>query len=270
MDRWVWLLSAGLAACAVGGGDAGGPDAGGDANAPSDSGSDAAPPSDSGKGDGGADAAVDAPIEAGVAVLQVNEVGPNVASSADLIELFAKTGGDIGGITIEQDITTEVTLATLPTLHVAAGDYVVVHLNAPTGVTTETTTKADCSNAACYAGAWDVVGGTTGITFSGRVILARAPNAGAIQDGVAFYNSGSASPATFYEQVEALQDAGAWLPASCSGNPCSSNALAQGVSANWNGTGTTTAKSIARTTNQDTSTASDWAVGTSSFGATNP
>jgi len=268
MVRRVWFASALVAACAVGGGADSG-DAGPDAIAPpKDAAADASGPADS----GAADAPVaDAPVEtgSGVAVLQVNEVGPNIASSLDLVELLAKTSGDVGGITIEQDITTKVVLATLPTLVVSAGDVIIVHLNAGAGVTDESASKTDCADATCFSGAWDVIGGTTGITFSGRVLLARGPDAG-IQDGVAFYNSSGTSPATFYQQVEALQDAGAWLPASCSGNPCSTNGLAQGISADWAGTGTTKAKSVARTTNQDTNTASDWAVGASSFGATNP
>ena len=227
-------------------------------------------PVDSGsKTDAGLDVAVDSPSSTN-ATLQVNEVAPNVAGSADLIELEAVTGGDIGGITIEQDITTKVVLATLPSVVVTTGDFIVVHLNAPGTVATETTSKTACSDPACYSGAWDVVGGTTGITYSGRAILTRTPDAGTIQDGVAFYNSAAASPATFYAQVEALQDAGAWLPANCNGNPCNTNALAQGISANWAATGTTIAKSVARTGNADTNKAADWVVGTSSFGATNP
>ncbi len=205
----------------------------------------------------------------GFASLQVNEVAPNVTGSTDLIELLAVTGGDIGGITVEQDITTALTLATLPSLVVATGDYIVVHLNAPVTVTDETASKTDCTGIGCYSGAWDIVGGATGITYSGRVIVTRGADAG-VQDGVAFYSSSAISPATFYQQVEAIQDAGAWLPTNCGGNPCSTNALAQVISVNWVSAGMSSAKSIARTANADTNKLADWALGTSSFGLTNP
>ena len=264
----VVALAGSVAACAVATAmQDGGVDAGSDVAQP-DATADA--PVKDAAGDA-TDAANDSAAEAAssFASLQVNEVAPNITANADLIELYAVSGGDIGGITVEQDISTSLVLATLPSITVATGDFIVVHLAASGGVTTETTSKTGCTAAACYPGAWDVVGGSTGITYTGRVLLARGPDAG-IQDGVAFYNSAAVSPATFYVQVEDLQDAGQWLPANCSGNPCSTNALAQGISANWAGTGTTTAKSVARAGNADTNTKADWAVGTSSFGATNP
>lgn len=207
---------------------------------------------------------------AGVAILKINEVNPNITSSLDLIELRASVGGAIAGITLEQDLTTKVVLATLPAITVAAGDLIVVHLTPPVGVTDETATKATCVNAACYSGAWDVRGGTTGITYSGRLLVLRAPNS-TILDGVAFYRMGTASPGTFFGELMALQGAGAWLPANCGGNPCNTNLLAESISADWNGTGTAaTGASVARKANVDTDKAADWAVGVHSFGLTNP
>lgn len=206
---------------------------------------------------------------AGVAILKINEVNPNVTSSLDLIELRAAVGGSTAGITLEQDITSKVVLATLPAITVLAGDLIVVHLTPPAGVTNETSSKTSCANAACYTGAYDVAGGTTGITFSGRVLVVRAPNS-TITDGVAFYRSGAVSPAGFPAELMALQTAGHWLPANC-GGPCNTVPLAEGISADWNGTGTAaTGASVARKANADTDKAADWAVGTHSFGLTNP
>ena len=54
-----------------------------------------------------------------------------------------------------------------------------------------------------------------------------------VAPNVAFYRSGTTSPATFFDRVEALQDAGQWSPSNCAGNPCNTNALAQGISFNW-------------------------------------
>lgn len=207
---------------------------------------------------------------AGVAILKINEVNPNITSSLDLIELRAAVGGATAGITLEQDITTKVVLATLPAITVATGDLIVVHLTPPAGVTDETASKATCVNAACYAGAWDVRGGTTGITYSGRLLVVRAPNS-TILDGVAFYRMGTTSPAGYPAELMALQGAGAWLPANCGGNPCNTVLLAESISADWNGTGTAaTGASVARKGNADTDKAADWGVGVHSFGLTNP
>ncbi len=158
-------------------------------------------------------------------------------------------------------------LATLPALTVSKGDLIVVHLGATTA-TTETTTQTDCTDTSCYAGAWDVAGGTTGVTYSGRVLVVRGPNS-TIQDGAAFYTG--TPPAAFSQNVMSLQSAGAWLPADCSGNPCNTNTLAETVSVVWTGCGTgASGSSVARKANADTNYAADWAVGSSSFGATNP
>jgi len=112
------------------------------------------------------------------------------------------------------------------------------------------------------------VGGTTGITYSGRVLVVRGPNS-VIQDGAAFYTG--TPPSTFYQNVMSLQSAGAWLPADCSGNPCNTNTLAETVAVVWTGCGSSASgSSVARKANVDTSYAADCAVGSSSFGATNP
>ncbi len=203
-----------------------------------------------------------------VATLQLNEINPNIGSSLDLVELLAVTSGNIGGITLEQDIGAKTVLATMPSLTVAKGDLVVVHLGATTA-TTETSTQSDCSDASCYPGAWDVKGGASGITYSGRVIVVRAPNNGSIQDTAAFYTS--TPPSGFSTDVMSIQSAGQWLPADCSGNPCNTNTLAETVAVVWTGCGTSaTGSSVARKANADTNFAADWAVGTSSFGSSNP
>lgn len=202
-----------------------------------------------------------------VAHLQLNELNPNIGSSLDLIELYALTAGSVNGITVEQNISGPVVLATLPNLTVAAGDLVVVHLGA-TAATTETASKTDCSDPSCYAGAWDVKGGSSGITYSGRVLVVRAPDT-SIQDGAAFFTG--TPPSGFYADVMSLQAAGQWLPADCSGNPCNTNTLAEGISASWTSCGTTpSGASVARKANTDTNFAADWAVGTSTFGSSNP
>jgi hypothetical protein len=202
-----------------------------------------------------------------VAVLQLNEVSPNITGSLDLVELLALSGGRTTGITVVQNISSPTVLATLPNITVAPGDLIVVHLGATTA-TSETTTRADCGDPSCYPGAWDVKGTTTGITYSGRVLVVRAPDT-TIQDGAAFYTS--TPPAGFAADVMSLQAAGAWLPADCAGNPCNTNTLAEGVSVSWTGVGSTaTGASVSRKANADTNFAADWAVGPSTFGSSNP
>lgn len=219
------------------------------------------------------DAASDAsPVDAGtgVAILQINEVNPNLAGSIDLIELHVVTGGSTAAITVEQDIGTKALLATLPAITVAQSDLIVVHLTPGIGVTNETTTKSACADASCYSGAWDVRGEAAGLTYSGRVVVVRAPNS-TLMDGVAFYRKGSASPGTFPAELTALQATKQWLPVDCGGVACSTNGLAEGIAADWAGCATTAAGlSAARKANVDTDRASDWLVGASSFGATNP
>jgi hypothetical protein len=200
--------------------------------------------------------------------LQLNEINPNITSSLDLVELLALTSGTINGITLEQDIGTKTVLATMPNITVTKGDLVVVHLGATTA-TSETSTQTDCTDASCYAGAWDVKGGSSGVTYSGRVIVVRSPNNGSIQDTAPFYTA--TPPSGFYSDVMSIQSAGFWLPADCNGNPCNTNTLAETVSVVWTGCGTSaTGNSVARKANADTNYATDWAVGTSSFGSTNP
>ncbi|HEX4513195.1 MAG TPA: hypothetical protein VH054_06650 [Polyangiaceae bacterium] len=262
----ILCASAGACAVATGSDDGGTSEAGNDDASTFDVKADVvdASANDAGK----IDAAPDAPASL-FASLQVNEVAPNVTNNEDIIELVATTGGSVLGISIEQDITTKVVFATLPDVTVAKGDIVVIHLNPPNGVATELTHQTDCASPSCYPNAWDIAGGTTAITYSGRLLLARGPDAG-IQDGVAFYRSGTSSPATFFDQVEALQDAGQWLPADCSGNACSTNALAQAISFNWAGLPATLVTTAARSGNADTNAAGDWKVGASSLGAPNP
>ena len=203
--------------------------------------------------------------------LRLNEVAPNITSSADLVELRVMAGGSVGGMTLQQDMSPPTVLATLPAATVATGDLIVIHLNPPVDVTSETTSKTQCVSAGCYPGAWDMAGGTTGITFSSRVLTIRAADS-AITDGAAFARPDATQPVAFPTNLQALQAASHWLPADCSGAPCTfvSVPTAIEVSANWTGASSSNGStSIGRTSNGDTDQNSDWAVGSSTFGALN-
>jgi hypothetical protein len=159
---------------------------------------------------------------------------------------------------------------------VAAGDVIVVHINDVNA--SETLAKAQfpaSSYASNYDTAWDFQGGTTGITFSSRLILIR-DNSGTIQDGVAFARTAGTPPAAYPGQLQTLQAFGPWLPADCGGAPCTttSTPTATEVSADWNDVPLTNATpsspSVRRISATDTNTKNDWAVGASSWGLPNP
>ena len=198
-------------------------------------------------------------------------MAPNITAGADLVELRVTAGGSVAGMTLQQDMSPPTVLATLPAATVASGDLIVIHLNPPVDVTSETTSKTQCVSASCYPGAWDMAGGTTGITFSSRVLTIRAADS-AINDGAAFASTGGTPPVAFPTNLQALQAASHWLPADCSGAPCTfvSVPTAIEVSANWTGASSSTGStSIGRTSNGDTDQNSDWTVGSSTFGALN-
>jgi hypothetical protein len=208
------------------------------------------------------------------ATVQINEVSPNLAGSADLVELKVLTGGSMNGIELRESPSSgTVTLATLPNVTVSAGDIVVVHLTPPGGVTTETSGKTACSDTACYAGAWDVAGTANSIVYSNKVLTVSSAN-GTVEDGVAFVRASSGSTsAGFQSDLGFLQSIGAWLPVNCGGSACTdaTTPTAIGISADWDGVGTlVTGNTTQRSGNADTNQAADWTVGAESLGAGNP
>lgn len=218
------------------------------------------------------------------ATLRLNELNPNISSAPathDLIELQVLTAGNLVGIQlVENLVANKVLLATLPNLEVAAGDIVVVHLDAdfadggPNLITNETTTKGDCTLPACYANAWDVSDtnhGQNGMTFSARVI-AMKDGTGAIMDGISWWKS-TGSRTGLAVETNALIDAGMW-PSCGAGTYCDSEDAAVAIAVDTlgvasNGTGPTIAR--IPEANANTHSAADWMLtdgGT--FGIVNP
>lgn len=211
------------------------------------------------------------------ATLRMTEVQPNMASSADMVELVVLTAGTVDGFQLQQDINAAVTLATFPNATVAAGDIIVVHINPPTGYVSETTGKTQfptSGTAINYDTAWDFGGGTTGITYSARLLLMKDA-AGNIQDAASFGRTDGTPPAAFPANLQALQATGQWLPVDCAGNPCSLTTVpsALDVSADWTGmptNATAASNTVHRITATDTNMRADWGVGTPTWGAPNP
>jgi len=216
----------------------------------------------------------------GVAVqaqLLLNEVNPNIAGSVDLVELRVTATGTTNGITLVQNPAPgsggSALLATLPGVQVAAGDLIVVHLNAPMGVITETTSQTQCGVPECYPGAWDFVGGTTGITFSDRVLALEAPG-GALMDAVPFAST-TVDQADYPANVQFIQAMGQWLPTDCGGQPCTymstPNVNDPLISAIWTGVSTTTVGiSIQHAPGPDNNMSADWSLAPGTWGLPNP
>src|ERR1041385_6097815 len=196
----------------------------------------------------------------------LNEINPNISSSHDLIELVAVTGGSVNGFTIQQGISSAVTLAALPQVNVSAGDIIVVHLVPATATgaapASETISKNEYAHAAYsanYDNAWDFHGGTTGLTYSNRVLLVK-DSAGTIQDAVPFTNNGG-SPAAFPGDVTTIQGQNFWHPSDCGGSPCSysSAPTVESIAVNWQGSSTTPNGNTAqRISGTDTDSNVDW------------
>ena len=205
------------------------------------------------------------------ATVLLTEVNPNLSS--DLVELKVLTGGSLSGIQLRQAPSSPapVILATLPALTVAADDLVVVHLTPPEEVMTETENKGQClDDTVCYPGAWDLAGGSTGITYSNQVLTVSSAS-GTVGDGVPFVQSSpGTTSAEFRSDLGFLQVLGQWLPVDCTGQPCTdaSTPTALGISANWDGVGAL--DSASRSGGTDTNQALDWAVAAQSFGQANP
>jgi hypothetical protein len=173
------------------------------------------------------------------------------------------------------------TLATFPSVVVAAGDLIVVHLNAATAAGaapgSETLAKneyASASFSANYDGAWDFHGGNAGLTNSNRVLRLESP-ASVILDAIAVVLSTAPTPpGAFPGDLQALQAAGLWLPADCNSMLCDygSTPSAIDISVDYLGAGTTpTGNTIARQLGLDTMQKSDWnAAGPHSLGLPNP
>jgi hypothetical protein len=213
------------------------------------------------------------------AQLMLTEVAPGITGGKDLVELVAVKGGSVADFTLT--LGANLVLATFPSIVVAPGDVIVVHLrpatapvDAPESETTSKSQFPESTYGANFNSAWDFIGNTNEIGYSQRVLRVRDAT-GVTQDGVPFYRSppaGGGVTNDFYPQLQALQEETQWLPANCSGAPCNDTSYprASEVSANWADLPTTRATSVRRVAVTDNQQASDWTVGPSSFGTHAP
>ncbi len=142
------------------------------------------------------------------ATLVINEVAPNEASSRDLIELYAVTAGTVNGLEIFEGGTS---VKVLPNTVVAAGDYLVVHINA--AGTDETTTKTQSADAGNIAGAWDFWSADTGLTGTDNAIILKN-SGGTILDACIFGNTSATwTGPTISTVIDPVITAGQWTKA---------------------------------------------------------
>jgi hypothetical protein len=226
---------------------------------------------DGGSGDGGT--VTDGGVKA---VLLINEINPNL-TGGDLVELKVVSGGTLNGIVLYELFAAQQALITFPDLAVQAGEVVVVHVGMLTPPANETnaTGKGGCTETFCYPDAWDLFGRTSGVSFSNRVIWIKNADA-TVEDAVPFLKSNltGAYPSAFPADLALIQAAGYWLPADCSGIPCTctnvSDCTATTVAVDWKDCGNTAAGlSVQRKTTADTNTKHDWYTGTGTFGLPN-
>jgi Cys-rich repeat protein len=214
------------------------------------------------------------------AVVRITEVQPNMANNMDLIELQVLTAGTTDGLVLQQDVNSPVVLLTFPDVTVAQGDIIVVHINEAAAYQSETTAKDQFPKSgtpANYDTAWDFKGGATGITFSSRILLVKDAG-GTIQDAVSFARTSGTPPGAFPGNLQAIQAAGQWMPADCTGAPCTltSTPSALQVSADWTAIPATASSvtpltdTVRRISATDDNTAANWAVGPQSWGVANP
>jgi len=136
----------------------------------------------------------------------INEVAPAEASSNDLIELYVQKSMNLSGLKIYDDSTL---VKTLPSVSVAAGDYVIIHFNV--AGTDETTAKNQSVDAGHYPGSWDFWNGVTGgLTGTDNAITIRT-SSGEILDGVLYADySNSWSSSVSSTTTSAIFAAGRW------------------------------------------------------------
>jgi hypothetical protein len=211
------------------------------------------------------------------AELVINEVAPGITDDMDLVELLVVKAGSTRDIQLWQDLTAQTELlATLPTLGVDAGQIIVVHLQ-NVDVLTEMTTRDECGNAACYAGAWDVSGDPAAnrhVGYSHRVLYLLDADQ-AIMDAAAFMRrDGVQGPAAFPADLALVISSGDWKTACAA--PCDYDNIEnmQAATVNWTGAGSDAlGPTIQRKAGgPDTDTVEDWndAPTASSLGAANP
>jgi hypothetical protein len=178
--------------------------------------------------------------------LVLNEVNPALPQGADIVELLATQSGGVGGFTVEEGVLNPVLLATLPSLHLNAGDLMVVHLTPPPEVITETTSPAECLSAACFVTAWDVAGAPSGLGVSDRVLVVRRPDR-TIVNAVPF-SGGSPSSASLADKA-AIEQMGLW-----SGSPANWQDVSSRLSVQRRG---------------DTDSSADWSIAVTTYGGPN-
>jgi hypothetical protein len=143
-----------------------------------------------------------------MATVIINEVAPAEASSKDLIELYAVTGGSLNGLEIFEGSTS---LKVLPNVIVAAGDYIVIHINA-TG-TDETSSKSESADTGHIPTAWDYWSSDAGLTATDNAIILKNSSSTILDACIYGNNSGGWTGPTISTVIDPVIAAGQWTKA---------------------------------------------------------
>ena len=156
-------------------------------------------------------------------VLLINEFTTNGSGKhPDTVELYVKKGGNAAGITLFGGTkTTFQDKFILPSFHVNAGDYVLIHLK-PQGIETEVDEKERKDEAKGYDSsdtAWDFwVQGGSGLSGNNGALTLYTNPYGQLMDAALYTNRTSESDANyrgfgsakFMLQADEIADAGGW------------------------------------------------------------
>ncbi|MBX3264183.1 MAG: fibronectin type III domain-containing protein [Labilithrix sp.] len=209
------------------------------------------------------------------AKLAITEVNPN----ANLVELTVTEGGSLRGFTVRRDPrdgNNGTLLSTLTPICGATDDVIVLHLGAPSGTMSETTSKDELPSAVhpgFYDGAWDVAStsGSSSLSLNTSLVIAVRDPRGDYVEAAAFSNMSSVPTdgGAYHGALALAQGLGLWLPATCGGVACTNatTPTARDLAASWNGVGATALDNSCRRASATSATeAASWSVGPSSFG----
>lgn len=220
------------------------------------------------------------------AVVRINEVNANIATSCDLIELRVVTGGTLNGIKLQERVGGSGELAfTFPPVIVQTNDFVVVHLNAsnttcnPSGATQETTSPTEqpaSMHPRNYDTAYDFWNADNGLTATDNVFTLFDAT-GAISDAVFISNDPVPNMMGVKTAAAATETAAAAVGAASQWDPVLAtyidDVFHMHAVLDLDATGTTAAgNSIQRVDDTDDHNKADWTTGAgaaSTWGALN-
>jgi len=216
------------------------------------------------------------------AVLRINELNANIASSCDLIELRVISAGTVDGLRLTErtgNVSSTELSFDFPAVTVQKNDFIVLHLNSgsatcnpgtATGETTSVSAEPASTFGRNYDLAYDLWSSDTGLTVTNNV-LTLFDAIGSIMDVVLVADGTGTVASASLTAAGAAGTASQWLPAQATYDAA---AFSSAAVTDSDATGTTPAgASLQRLDDSDDNDKADWTTGgggtTSTFGAKN-